>query len=282
MLVYFNGEFRFKNEIQISPDDRGFLFADGVYEVILAHDNRLFRRAAHLERLRNSLEGLRIELSEAELLKLDAASEALLTKNDLTEGAATVYIQVTRGAAPRKHRFPENPTTPTVYASASRFFPNESGWKNGVAVVTAPDIRWTRCDLKTVSLTANVLASQRAAEKGAQEALFVRDGMITEGAHTSFAAVFDGVLWTYPECAYILSSVTRRATLELCERLDIPVREYPISREAMAGATEAMLLGTTTEVMPVVSLDGAAVGEGMPGPITRRLQAALRGDIRGE
>ncbi|MFP4420580.1 MAG: aminotransferase class IV [Desulfococcaceae bacterium] len=282
MLVYFNGEFRFKNEIQISPDDRGFLFADGVYEVILAHDNRLFRRAAHLERLRNSLDGLRIDLPEAEFRKLDAASETLLAQNNLTEGAATVYIQVTRGAAPRKHRFPEKPTPPTVYASAGRFFPNESGWKNGVAVVTAPDIRWTRCDLKTVSLTANVLASQRAAEKGAQEAVFVRDGMITEGAHTSFAAVFEGVLWTYPECPYILSGITRRAVLELCERLEIPVREHPISRDGMGSASEAMLLGTTTEVTPVVALDGETVGEGTPGPLTRRLQTALRKEIRGE
>jgi D-alanine transaminase len=282
MWAYFNGEFLPKDDVRISPDDRGFLFADGVYEVVLAYDNRQYRRAAHFERLRYSLAGLRIAVSDRELAALDAAGEELLSRNELAQGPATIYIQITRGAAPRKHPFPEPGTPPTIYALARRFTPDESGWQNGVSAITVPDIRWTRCDLKTVGLTANALASQQAAEAGAKEALFVRDGMITEGTHTSFAAVFDGVLWTYPECSYILPSVTRRATLELCGRLGIPVREYPISREAMGLATEAMLLGTTTEVMPVVAVDGEPVGEGTPGSIVRRLQTALRGEIRGE
>ena len=281
MHAYLNGTFLSKEDVRISPEDRGFLFADGVYEVILAHDGRLFRQKAHMDRLRSSLAGLRIEASASDLAELDAAAEGLLAMNVLTQGPATVYMQVTRGVAPRKHPFPAEPLAPTIYASASRFVPDEWGWENGVSAVTVPDIRWTRCDLKTVALTANVLASQQAAEAGAKEALFVRDGMITEGAHTSFAAVFDGVVWTYPECPYILPGITRRTVLTLCARMGIPVREYPIHRDRMGGATEAMLLGTTTEVMPVVAMDGAPVGAGTPGPVTRKLQTALRREIRG-
>lgn len=282
MKAYFNGGFLPKTEIRVSPDDRGFLFADGIYEVVLAWNNRAYRLEDHMDRLRNSLAGLRIAVSDAELDGLSAATDRLLEINGLTRGAATVYIQITRGAAPRKHPFPVGDVAPTVYATAARFEPDEAGWQNGVSAISVPDIRWTRCDLKTVALTANVLASQRAAEAGAKEALFVRDGLIAEGSHTSFAAVFDGVLWTYPECPYILPGITRRAALALCDGLDIPVREYPVALDRIGEAEEAMLLGTTTEVMPVLRVDDIRIGNGTPGPITRRLQDALRREIRGE
>ena len=169
-----------------------------------------------------------------------------------------------------------------MYASASPFPPPEKEWANGVKVILVPDIRWTRCDIKSISLLPNVLASQQAMEAGAKEAVFVRDGAVTEGAHTSFAAVFSGVLTTYPLSHYILPGITRQAVIELCRKMDIPVREYPIQAEDLLMAEECMILGTTTEVMPVIQVDEQKVGDGKPGPVTRRLQAGLRELIRGD
>ncbi len=280
MWVYLNGEVRLKDEIAISPDDRGFLFADGVYEVILSHDGRLFRAADHLERLRRSLRELKIQ--ETDLITLREVCRRLIEQNELTDDEATVYIQITRGIAPRKHPFPPQNTVPTVYASASPFSPPEKEWAEGVKVILVPDIRWARCDIKSISLLPNVLASQQAMEAGAKEAVFVRDGAVTEGAHTSFAAVFGGVLVTYPLSHYILPANTRQVVIELCRKMDIPVREYPIHGEDLLMAEECMILGTTTEVMPVVQVDEQKVGNGKPGPVTRRLQAGLRELIRGE
>ncbi|MFP4347592.1 MAG: aminotransferase class IV [Desulfococcaceae bacterium] len=280
MWVYLNGEVRLKDEIAISPDDRGFLFADGVYEVILSHDGRLFRAADHLERLRRSLRELKIR--EPDLIKIREVFGRLIQENDLTRGQATVYLQITRGVAPRKHPFPSRDTVPTVYACASAFIPLEKEWAEGIRVVRVPDIRWARCDIKSVSLLPNVLASQQAFESGAQHALFVRDGMVTEGAYTTFAAVFGGTFFTYPLSNYILPGITRQAVLELCRKMSIPVREYPIPSDDLLMAEECMLLGTTTEVMPVIQVDEQKVGNGKPGPVTRRLQAGLRELIREE
>lgn len=274
MWVYLNGEIRLKDEISISPEDRGFLFADGAYEVILSHDGRLFRAADHLERLRRSLRELKIQ--EPNLLELREVCRRLIEENDLDTGEATVYIQITRGIAARKHSFPPRNTVPTAYASASPFSPPEKEWADGVKVILVPDIRWARCDIKSVSLLPNVLASQQALEAGAKEAVFVRDGAVTEGAHTSFAAVFGGKLITHPLSHYILPGITRQVVLELCRRMEIPVREYPIQSEDLLMADECMILGTTTEVMPVVQVDDQKIGDGTPGPVTRRLQAGLR------
>lgn len=281
-MAYFNGEILPKSEIRISPEDRGFLFADGVYEVVLAWNHRMYRRGEHMDRLRRSLAGLRLPVADAELADLSAAADRLLETNGPSRGAATVYMQITRGAAPRKHAFPPGDVPPTIYATAAPFEIDEKAWRDGVATVAVPDIRWARCDLKTIGLSANVLAAQRAAEAGAKEALFVRDGFVMEGAHTSFAAVFDGVLRTYPECPHILPGITRRAVLELCAKLGIPFREDPVALDRIGEADEAMILGTTTEVMPVVRVDEIPIGDGTPGPLTRRLQTALREEIRGE
>lgn len=279
MWVYLNGEIRLKDDISISPDDRGFLFADGAYEVVLSHNGRLFRAAEHLERLRRSLRELKIR--EPDLGELADVCRRLIEENDLGRGEATVYIQITRGVAPRKHPFPSPDAPSTVFAFASAYSPPEKQWADGTKVILVPDIRWARCDIKSVSLLPNVLASQQAVEAGAKDAVFVRDGAITEGSYTSFAAVFDGVLFTHPPSHYILSGVTRQATLELCRKMEIPAREYPIQADALPMAQECMLLGTTTEVMPVVRVDDHQIADGKPGPVTRRLQEGLRGLIRG-
>ncbi len=274
MIAYFNGRFLPKEEITLSPDDRAFLFGDGVYEVVRAYGGKLFQLPAHLERLRRSLR--EVQLSEAIATEMGQVAPQLLAQNGLTNGDATVYIEVTRGAAPRKHAFPGADTAPTVYAAASPFTPVAEKYIKGVKIILVPDIRWARCDIKAVSLLPNVLANQQAHASGAEEAVFVRDGAITEGTHTNFAAVFGGQLVTAPLTHYILDGITRQVVLGLCRNLGIPVREYPILAEDFPETEEMMILGTTTEVMPVVQVNDAPVGRGAPGPVTLKLYQALR------
>jgi len=273
MLVYFNTQYIPKEDVKISPDDRGFLFADGVYEVIRAYKGYMFRIDLHLERLARGLQELRIEGLDME--SLAEISETLIQRNKLNEDA-TVYIQITRGAAPRKHTFPKTATPPTIYLSASSVHPPLEAWEEGAKAILTPDIRWTRCDIKSVSLLPNILASQEAVEAGAEEAIFVRNGAITEGSHTNVCAVFDGQLLTHPKNNYILPGVTREVVLPLCSELDIPIKETPIQETELPKADEVMLLGTTTEVMPIVQVNDWQVADGKPGPITRKLQQAFR------
>lgn len=274
MIVYFNGHFVPKDTVCISPDDRGFLFADGVYEVLVAFDGRLFQADAHFARLARSLEALRI--LDPDLDGLRTAVSDLLEHNNLSRGGAKLYIQVTRGvASSRGHAFPDDPVTPTVYATAVPYTPPAQAWREGVRAVLIHDIRWSRCDIKSLALLPNVLASQRAKETGAYDAIFVREGVITEGAHTSVCMVFDGCLATHPLTHHILGGVTRDVALDLCRDLGVPYKEHPILAEAVQEADEVMLLGTTTGVMPVICVDGLQIGDGKPGPVTRRLQKAL-------
>lgn len=274
MIVYFNGRFIPKEEVKISPDDRGFVFADGIYEVVRSYRGRFFEFEAHLKRLTRSLREIHISFAESESLR--DICEALIRDNDLKEDDATVYIQITRGAAPRKHTFPDKTTRSTVYISASAFQPPEENWKNGIKAVLVPDIRWSRCDIKATALLSNVLANQRAYQNHAQEALFVRDGAITEGSHTNFCAVFDGQLVTFPESNYILSGITRGVILKLCREIEIPFREFPVFEKDLKRADECMILGTTTEVTPVIQVDEWKVGDGTPGTVTMKLQKAFR------
>jgi D-alanine transaminase len=274
MIVFFNGQFRPKEAVHISPDDRGFLLADGAYEVIRVYGGQPFLMAEHLRRLRYSLDELRIALPPIE--ELPGTAQELIDHNNLVAEDGKIYIQVTRGVAPRKHAFPTEPTPPTYYVEASPFSPRPEKWDNGVTVILVPDIRWGRCDIKSLALLPNVLASQEAKERGAEEALFVREGVITEGAHTNVCAVLDGQLVTHPASHQILAGITRGLVLDLCGELGISCRQDPIPTTTLRAASEVMILGTTTEIMPVVQVDGWKVGDGRPGPITRRLQEAFR------
>jgi D-alanine transaminase len=276
-VVYLDGAYLPRDEARVSVDDRGFLFGDGAYEVTRAVNGRLFEAEGHRRRLARTLRGLRIALADDELAALDAVAERLLRENALTDGEATVYLQVTRGAAvPRTHHFPPAGTRPTVYLAASRFVPPEALRERGASVILVPDIRWARCDLKTVNLLPNALAKQRATEAGADEAVFVRDGVVLEGAHTNVFAVLDGVLRTAPATNYILPGITRDVVLDLAPSLGIAVREYPLLADELPRASELFVTSTTSDVLPVVRVDGAPVGDGVPGPVARRLMEALR------
>ena len=206
---------------------------------------------------------------------LTEVAEALLRENGLTRGDATVYLQVTRGQAPRSHPFPPPETPLTVYASARPFTP-KSFASDGVSVILVSDQRWARCDIKTVGLTANVLAQQQAVDHGAYEALFVRDGAVLEGTHSNLFTVFDGTVVTPPRTNYILGGITRQVILELCKELSIPVVESPVFESRLLEADEIMVVGTTTEITPVVRANGQKLRSGTAGEISRRLWKAFR------
>jgi D-alanine transaminase len=275
MQVYLDGRYIDHTEAVVPVDDRGFLFADGVYEVIRVYGGRPFLAEPHIHRLRAGLTALRISHDGAE--GLDVIAQRLIEANGVTDDG-TVYIQVTRGVAPRRHAFPAPDVRPTVYLLAKPF-QNYSAdtFEQGVAAVTVPDTRWSRCDIKSIALLPNVLANQEAHDAGAFEAIFVRDGVLIEGSHSNLFAVVDGTLLTYPSCNYILSGITRNLVLELAHQLAIPAAEAPIYSSRLGSIEELFLSGTTTEVMPVTQLDGRPVGSGRRGPVTATLQRAYRG-----
>ncbi len=275
MIVYLNGQFLPKEEAKISVDDRGFLFGDGVYEVTRCVRGDLFEEDRHWRRLQSGLRDLAIPAASIDRSQIRKIYERLLDDNGLADADATVYLQITRGAAPRAHAFPSPPVPPTVYAFANPFTIPTELRRNGVKAITYPDIRWSRCDIKTVNLLTNVLAKQRATEAGAWEAVLVRGSAITEGSLTSVFGVIDGELRTYPRSNYILPGVTREVVLELARELGIATREAPIFVEEIGRLEELFLTGTTTDVQPIVELDGKRVGDGVRGRVVESLQRAL-------
>lgn len=267
-IVFFNGEFQPKEQVHVSPDDRGFLFGDGVYDVTLTYGGRLFRIEDHLERMANGLRALRIEGADVEGLR--AVGAELMKRNNLDCYNQALYLQVTRGAAKRTHHFPPADTKPTVYAAISPFA-RKGDPENGSPVITVPDTRWSRCDIKSVNLLPNCLANQAAKDAGVVEAMFVRDGAVLEGTSSTFFAVFEGVVCTPPLTNYVLPGITRKVVLELCDQHDIPTRFVSIHRHELPEADELFMAGTTTEVVPITSVDGSLVGDGKPGPIALRV-----------
>jgi D-alanine transaminase len=208
--------------------------------------------------------------------ELTAIVREVMLRNGAESGEHIVYIQVTRGAAMRSHSFPDERTSPTVYVSVNPLHHPNGRAKNGAKIILVPDIRWERCDIKSVALLPNVLANQTAKERGADEAVFVHDGNVTEGTHTNFCGVFGGRLVTHPLNNRVLDGITRRVVLELCREMKIPVAESPIHEDQLRDADELMIVGTTFEVMPVVQVDDRQVANGVPGPISEALRDAFR------
>jgi D-alanine transaminase len=275
-LAWFNGEVLPLVDLRISPFDRGFLFADGVYEGLRWYPGQgVFRFEDHLRRLGESLAMIRIE--GVDLEELAAAVPELVRRNGLENLDATIYLQVTRGVAARTHAFPDPPVVPTRMALVRRFTPLIRARKNGAHATLVEDLRWGRCDIKSIALLANVLAKEEAVRAGADEAIFTREGRVIEGSHTAVMIVSGGVLIAPPSGPEILPSVTREVVLELAARLGIEVCLRPIEVSELELVDEILVLGTSTEVTPVVRIDGRAVGTGEVGPIARRLQEAWPG-----
>lgn len=278
--VYLNGAFLPADEARISPLDRGFLFADGVYEVLRFYSGRLFLLPEHLDRLRHSLSEISLEADPEP--DWEGIFTGLLEANDLSTGDGLIYLQVTRGVAPRSHAFPEPPVQPTIYAFADRRPRGErsAGHAEGVGVITHPDERWGRCDIKSVALLPNILASQAAAAAGAREALLLRDQVVTEGSHSSLFAVFNGLVYTHPLGRGLLPGITRNFLCRLLPERGVAVREEAVSRNGLFSAEELFLTGTGSEITPIVAVDDRMIGSGTPGPLTREIQRIFAEIIR--
>ena len=275
-VAWLNGEYVPRDRAMVPVDDRGFVFGDGVYEVLRTTAGRLFEPGRHLERLAASLAAIGIDPQGAGIPRILEVVRELLVRNGLAAGNATAYVQVTRGVAPRRHAFPAAGTPPTVFVSVAEFAPRVRECTEGVAAITHPDVRWGRCDIKSINLLANVLANEAAHARDAYEAVLVRDdGTVTEATHSSVFAVVDRELRTHPLGERVLPGVTRARVIELARELGLPLREHALQLSDLARASELFLTGTSTDVMPIVTLDARPIGEGRPGRMTRMLYEAL-------
>jgi D-alanine transaminase len=269
-IVYLNGQYIPKEKAFISVDDRGFLFGDGIYEVTAAYRGKLFRWPRHLARIQKGLSVLRIDYDPS---KLDDVHTRLLAENDLAKAPVSyIYLEITRGVAPRTHAFPANPVAPTVYMFAGEYKrPPRERWEKGFTAVTVADQRWARTDVKTVQLLPNVLGKQAAVDNGVDEIVYVRDGMAIEGALNNFFTVFGETVVTHPTSNQILPGICREVVLELCGQLGYKVEHKAITVAEMFQADEAFHTGTLTEVKPCVQVDGKPIGNGKVGKVARTL-----------
>jgi D-alanine transaminase len=270
--VYLNGEFLPPDQARVSVFDRGFIFGDGVYEVIPVFGGRLFRLPHHLARLDASLGAIRLRNPHSQQ-EWNSIFTRLLAAGS---GDQSIYLQITRGVAPRDHAFPPN-ITPTVFAYAQplKYSPPEQ-LAQGVAAVTADDIRWQRCDIKAIALLANALLRQEALDQGAVEAILVRDGLITEGAASNLFVVKNGRLVTPPKGPFILPGITRDLVVEIARAKDIPCDELPVKIEMLIAADEVWLTSSTKEILPITRIDGRPVGNGKPGPMHTKMFALYK------
>jgi D-alanine transaminase len=269
-IVFLNGSFLPIEEAKVPFMDRGFMFGDGVYEGIGVLDGRLVDNEAHLERLERSLREVRIPnpYTRAEWTHLE---EELARRNGMTEGF--IYFQVTRGVAERDFMFPDNAAPTVAMFTQAKAIVNAPAAETGIAVITVPDLRWKRRDIKSLNLLAQVLAKQAAKEAGAQEAWMVEDGFVTEGGSSSgFIITKEGRIVVRPLSNAILPGITRKSLLALSKEAGIELEERLFTVEEAYDAAEAFMTSASTFVLPIVSIDGRAIGDGKPGPITKKLR----------
>lgn len=265
--AYFNGEYMPYGEIRISPDDRGFLFADGIYEVVRWYEGGFFfDMEGHTARLKRSLREIRINWPGSD--SFPSIAWELVERNDLTGSPVLVYIQVTRGTAKRSHAFPAPAVTPTVYAFARSFIPARDLIASGIGVTLVEDPRWNRCDIKSVALLPNILSFQDARETGCYESVFVKNGFITECAHSNIFLVINGTLFTHPENENILSGITRKNVIRIANAEGMDLKEVPVNEESLGDVSEAFVTNTSFEIAPVIAINNKSVGDGRPGPVT--------------
>ncbi|SMO39332.1 D-amino-acid transaminase [Melghirimyces algeriensis] len=276
MIILLDDQLVSRRQAQVDIEDRGYQFGDGIYEVIRVYEGNMYCLDPHVNRFMKSAEEIRLSLPfSSERLK-DLLQE-LVSHNRLQEG--NVYLQASRGTAPRTHAFPSKNTQPNIVAYTMKAPRPFEALKKGIQAITDEDIRWLRCDIKSLNLLGAVLAKQNAVDRGCQEAILHRDGRVTEGSSTNVFIVQDGQLYTHPANHLILHGITRQVVLNIAHELNIPVNEKVTSVDKLFQADEVFITSTTMEVTPVVSIDGRPVGEGKPGPITRRLQEAFEKQI---
>jgi D-alanine transaminase len=269
-IVYLNGKFLPIAQAFIPVLDRGFIFGDGVYEVIPVYSRHPFRLAEHLRRLRSSLDGIRLAnpYSDAEWTRL---IKGLVAKNDAQD--QSVYLHITRGVAPRDHAFPKN-TPPTVFMMSNPLVTStQAQCEAGIKAISAGDNRWDRCDIKAIALLPNVLMRQLAVDVGAVETVMFRDGILTEGAASNIFAVERGCILAPPKDNHLLPGITYDLVLELAQANDITVEIGKFSEARIRAADELWLTSSTKEIMPIITLDGHMIGDGKSGPLFRKMYA---------
>ncbi|MBR7780803.1 D-amino acid aminotransferase [Undibacterium luofuense] len=272
-LVYLNGEFQSLSEARIPVLDRGFIFGDGIYEVIPVYGRNMFRAKQHMARLFRSLDAIGIPNPHSEetwMTLIQKVMDAHPSDDQM------VYLQVTRGVAKRAHAFPKE-VTPTVFIMTNPLvLPSAQVRADGVACVTMEDRRWLHCEIKSISLLGNVLAAQHAAESGVTESIQFRDGWLTEGSSSNVWVVKNGVIMGPPKDHLILEGIRYGLLQELCEQHGIPFESRKITKEEVFAADELMISSATKEILPVVRLDAQTIGNGAPGPIYQQLYAAYQ------
>jgi D-alanine transaminase len=270
MNVYLNGEFLPLEAARIPVLDRGFIFGDGIYEMVPVYDRQPFRLDEHLRRLQGSLDAIRLANPLSDTAWRERIRQLVALQDFVDQ---SLYIQVTRGVAPRDHAFPRA-VVPTVFMMAQPLVTASEAQKSaGVCAITAPDVRWLRCNIKAVSLLANVLARQQAVDADCAETILLRDGFLTEGAASNIFVVKKGVLLTPAPSHLMLTGITYDVVLELAAKNAIPVEVREISEAEVRDADELWMTSSTKEIMAIVRLDGRSVGAGVPGPLARRMDA---------
>lgn len=269
-IVFLNGEFMPIEQAKVPVLDRGFIFGDGVYELIPVYSGHAFRLQEHLQRLQHSLDGIRIA-NPYPLAQWEKRVLELIARNEPQD--QSVYLHVTRGPAPRDHAFPKH-ATPTVFMMSNPLLtPPREQVEQGIALVSAVDNRWDRCDIKAIALLANVLLRQQAIDAGAIEAVLFRDGILTEGAASNIFAVENGVILAPPKDHHMLPGITYDLVLELAAANGIPVETGKFPEARIRAADELWMTSSTREVLAVIRLDGQPIGSGQPGPLFHRMYA---------
>lgn len=261
-----------EQDAKVAYNDRGYNFGDGIYEYVRLYDNKLFTAKEHFERLLRSAQEIGLDIDYT-VESLSDLVRKLAEANGVTDGG--VYMQITRGAAPRDHAFPTPPVPPVLTAFTKSYERPYEELENGVSIVTTEDVRWLRCDIKSLNLLGNVLAKEYATKYNAEEAVQHRDGIVTEGASSNVFAIKDGVVHTHPANNLILNGITRRVIQWICEDENITFNEEAFTLDFLKSADEVIISSTSAEVMPVVKIDGEVVNDGKVGPVTRKLQAGF-------
>lgn len=274
--ILSNGEIVKEQDLEISKEDRGYQFGDGIYEVIRVYEGDLFTATEHIDRFYESAEKIRITVPYTKDV-FHKMLHDLVEMNSIDNGQ--VYVQITRGAAERNHQFPVN-VEPVVVGYTKSVERPVAFMEQGVKATLIEDVRWLRCDIKSLNLLGNVMAKQQAYEEGYFEAVLHRGDTVTEGSSSNMYGIKDGVVYTHPATNLILNGITRRVILEICEEFGIKVVEEPFTKQQALEMDEFFMSSTTTEVMPVVEISGHTIGNGTPGEMTRKLQQAFEARIK--
>lgn len=274
--ILHNDQFIEEKDLNISMEDRGYQFGDGIYEVIRVYEGNLFTAEEHIDRFYESADKIKIVIPYTKDV-FHKLLHDLVEKNEINDGI--VYVQMTRGCAPRVHQFPAD-CPPVIVGNTKSIERPVEAMRAGVRTKFVEDVRWLRCDIKSLNLLGNILAKQEAFEEGCYEAVLHRGQVITEGSSSNVYGIKDGILYTHPADNYILNGITRRVIFVLCADLGITVQETAFTKEQALQMDELFVSSTTAEVMPMVMIDGQPIGNGEPGTLTRRLQHAFEAGLK--